>query len=494
MPTDNWVNAERPETQPGFSLQLNGQTLFDRKRMPNPFRNLPSVNQLLESDRLKKMVETVNHSVVANGVRDFLDDLREQVSQATEEVTIPTPGEIADSIANWLEKEQTPSLRPVINGTGVLLHTGLGRAPLAEQAVAAVSEMSTGYASVELDLASGDRGQRLRAVENLLCELTGAEAACVTNNNAAATMITLSAMAAGQEVIVSRGQLIEIGGSYRLPEVMECSNAVLREVGTTNKTRGSDYANAINEQTGALLKVHPSNYVVMGFSETPGIEEMVKIGRQHDLPVIDDVGSGALVDFGKYGLKDEPVVQESIHAGADLVLFSGDKLVGGPQCGIIVGRKKLVDQIIRDPLMRAFRVGKMTLAALQATLMLYRKPDQAEIHIPLLRMLSTPVDNLKLRGDRIAGQINHLVFIKNASSESAQSMLGGGSLPTQHLDSWAVVIVPEGLSVDELAAKLRHSSPSLIGRVQNDRLHIDLRTVNPSQDIELVQLLENLET
>ena len=214
--------------------------------MPNPFRNLPSVNQLLESDRLKQLVENVNHSVVANGVRDFLDDLRVQVAQAADEVTIPTPGEMADKIATWLEKDQVPSLRSVINGTGVLLHTGLGRAPLAQHAVDAIDELATGYASVELDLESGERGQRIAAVEKLLCELTGAQAACVTNNNAAATMITLAAMAAGTEVIVSRGQLIEIGGSYRLPDVMQCSGAVLREVGTTNKTHVSDYSDAVN--------------------------------------------------------------------------------------------------------------------------------------------------------------------------------------------------------------------------------------------------------
>lgn len=461
--------------------------------MANPFRNLPSVNQLLESDRLKQMVETVNHSVVANGVRDFLDDLRTQVAQATEEVAIPSPGEIADSIATWLEKEQTPSLRTVINGTGVLLHTGLGRAPLARQAIDAIDELSTGYASVELDLESGERGQRIRAVERLLCELTGAEAACVTNNNASATMITLSALAAGHEVIVSRGQLIEIGGSYRLPEVMECSNAKLKEVGTTNKTRASDYSDAINEETGALLKVHPSNYVVMGFTETPTIEEMVKIGNQHSLPVIDDVGSGALIDFGRFGLTDEPVVQDSIEAGADIVLFSGDKLIGGPQCGIIIGKKKLVEKIIRSPLMRAFRVGKLTLAALQATLTLYRKPDQAEMHIPLLRMLSTSDENLKLRAEKIVSMTQHLGFIKSVRAEVTQSMLGGGSIPTQHIASWAVAIEPNGMSVNDLAAKLRQAEPSLLGRVNNDQLFIDIRTVQPSQDMEIVQLLEQLQ-
>ena len=460
--------------------------------MPNPFRNLPSVNQLLESEPLKKMVESVNHGVVANGVREFLDDLRVQVSQAAEEVSIPTPGEIAESIATWLEKEQRPSLRKVVNGTGVLLHTGLGRAPLAEAAVDEIREMATGYASVELDMESGERGQRIAAVEKLLCQLTGAEAACVTNNNAAATMITLSAMASGKEVIVPRGQLSEIGGSYRLPEVMECSNAKLREVGTTNKTRADDYANAVNEETGALLKVHPSNYVVVGFSETASIEEMVKVGRQHNIPVIDDVGSGALVDFSEFGLSDEPVVSHSVQAGADVILFSGDKLIGGPQCGIIVGKKEYIQRIIKNPLMRAMRVGKLTLAALQATLKLYQRPQEARIQIPLLRMLATPIENLKMRAEKFATQINHLGYVKNAVAEESQSMLGGGSIPTQHLPSWSVAIETEGLSVDDLAGKLREGTPALIGRVHKDRLFIDFRTVNPAEDLSLVDLFQGI--
>ena len=460
--------------------------------MPNPFRNLPSVNQLLESEPLKKMIESVNHRVVANGVREFLDDLRGQVSQAAEEVSIPTPGEIAETIATWLENEQRPSLRKVINGTGVLLHTGLGRAPLAESAVDEIRELATGYASVELNMESGERGQRIAAVEKLICQLTGAEAACVTNNNAAATMITLSAMASGTEVIVSRGQMIEIGGSYRLPDVMECSNAKLKEVGTTNKTRAADYENAIGDNTGALLKVHPSNYVVVGFSETVSIEDMVKIGRRHDVPVIDDVGSGALLDFSEFGLSDEPIVAHSIQAGADVALFSGDKLIGGPQCGIIVGKKKYIDKIIKNPLMRAMRVGKLTLAALQATLKLYQRPKEARIHIPLLRMLATPQENLKLRAEKFATQINHLDFIQSATAEESQSMLGGGSIPTQHIPSWSVAIETQGQSVDELARKLRDATPGLIARVHKERFFIDMRTVHPGEDVSLVEIFQGL--
>lgn len=460
--------------------------------MPNPFRNLPSVSQLLESEPLKKMVKTVNHNVVADGVRTFLDDLRTQVSTAAEDIAIPTASEIATRVADWLEKSEQPMLRPVINGTGILLHTGLGRAPLCSDAINAVSDIASGYASVELDLASGNRGQRIRAVESILCELTGAEAAAVVNNNAAATMLALAALASGQEVVVSRGQLIEIGGSYRLPDVMKCSGCELREVGTTNKTHPSDFENAIGENTGALLRVHPSNFEVVGFTRSVSLEEMVQIGNQHNIPVIDDVGSGALVDFSKFGLSDEPVVSHSVKQGADVVLFSGDKLVGGPQCGIIVGKKKHVQQILRNPLMRAMRVGKMTLAALNATLLCYRNQDLDNNQIPLLRMLSISSENLKLRADKIAEQVGQLSGFKSAIAEPCQSMLGGGSVPTQQLDSWCVSIETESMSMDALASRLRNGEPALIGRIQNDRLVLDLRTIHPQYDILLVELFSEV--
>lgn len=461
--------------------------------MPNPFRNLPSVNQLLESEPLKKMVDSVNHRVVADGVRTFLDDLRAKVSTTAEEFQIPSTGEMADRIAKWLEDEQVPTLRTVINGTGVVLHTGLGRAPLCDSAVAAVQELSTGYSSVEIDLATGGRGQRVKAIEKLLCELTGAEAAVVVNNNAAATMITLSELAKDKEVIVSRGQLIEIGGSYRLPEVMECSGAKLKAIGTTNKTRAVDYENAVNEETGALMLVHPSNFKIVGFTESASIEELVAIGRAKNLPVIDDVGSGALLDFAKFGLDDEPVVTESVTAGADVVLFSGDKLVGGPQCGIIVGRKEFVSRILKNPLMRAMRVGKMTLAALQATLLEYRKPETAEQKIPLLRMLSMPIGNLKLRAEKIAGQIGGCTYIKSVAAVEEQSMLGGGSLPDQRIGTWCVSIEPQDLSLTQLTTKLREATPAIMGRVFKERLLLDMRTIAPAQDLTLVEIFEGLE-
>ena len=460
--------------------------------MPNIFRNLPSVNQLLENPQLKQMVESVNHSVVADGVRTFLDDLRSQVSNAAEEIPIPSPNEIAEKIADWLKSEERPYLRPVINGTGIILHTGLGRAPLATPAIAAVNEIAAGYASVEVDLKTGERGQRVKAVERLLCELTGAEAALIVNNNAAATMIALSALAGGTEVIVSRGQLIEIGGSYRLPDVMECSGATLKEVGTTNKTHLYDYENAIGEQTGALLKVHPSNFEVVGFTKTVSTQELVKLAAKHDIPVIDDVGSGALIDYAQFGLMNEPVVGQSIKDGADIVLFSGDKLIGGPQCGIVIGKKKYIDKILKNPLMRAMRVDKMTLAALAATLRLYRDEAKAKQEVPILRMLSMPTENLKLRATKLAQQISHLPLVGTCDVVEDQSMLGGGSLPTQKISTWCVAIEPASGSVNNFSNLLRQASPSVIGRVQKDRLFLDMRTVQPSQDTELVSIFEAL--
>jgi L-seryl-tRNA(Ser) seleniumtransferase len=457
--------------------------------MQNPLRHLPSVNELLENPQLQKVVDRVNHSVVVNGARKILDDVRGQVRQAADNVTIPTPAELASRVADWVLREEQPRLRPVINATGILLHTGLGRAPLSQEALQSITAIAGGYSSLEVDLESGHRSQRGNAVEKLLCELTGAEAATVVNNNAGATLITLATLAKGREVVVSRGHLIEIGGSYRLPDVMAVSGAILKEVGTTNKTRISDYSSAIGESTGALMKVHPSNFEVVGFTESVGIESLVEVAHQHRLPVIDDIGSGALFDFGKYGLSHEPVVADSIQAGADVALFSGDKLVGGPQCGIIVGKKKYIDKILKNPLMRALRVDKMTLAGLAATLRVYRDVESAEQAIPLLAMLSTSLENLAHRAERLAPQIDAIPGIESATAVACHSMLGGGTVPTQQIESMGIAICPTELSVDKLATRLRKGSPALFGRINNDRLLLDLRTVTPSFDVEIVDLL-----
>jgi len=455
--------------------------------VPNPLRNLPSVNELIERQPLKQLVENISHNTVVSNVRSFLDNLRGEVQTAAADIRIPTPAELAERIAEWIVTAEKPALQPVINATGVLLHTGLGRAPLAEEALAAVNRTARDYATVEVDAASGQRSQRVLAVEALLKELTGAEAVAVVNNNAGATLITLTALATGQEVIVSRGQLIEIGGSYRLPDVMTCSGARLREVGTTNKTRIDDYRTAIGVDTAAIMRVHTSNYVVAGFSEEATLEELVALGRQRNRPVIDDIGSGALVDFTPYGAPAEPVAKASIAAGADLVLFSGDKLLGGPQCGIIVGKKHLVDKITRHPLMRALRTGKMTLAALAATLELYRKPERARLQVPLLALLETPLENLQNRAARLAPQIAATSGVEAAAAVEESACLGGGSVPTQHIPTWCVAVTPSSqYTVDSLAGALRSGAPPAFGRVQQGRLLLDLKTVFPRHDIELV--------
>jgi len=458
--------------------------------MSKVLRNIPSVNELLESPPLRKIVDRVSHNVVVSSVRSFLDNLRTELQTKTAEV--PRPSELAERIAQWIMSEEQARFRTVVNATGILLHTGLGRAPLAEEALAAVHELSRGYASLEIDLNSGERSQRAMAVERELRQLTGAEAAFVVNNNAAATLLTLAAMAAGKDVIVSRGELIEIGGSFRLPDVMQQSGAVLCEVGTTNKTRIADYAKAITDKTAALMKVHTSNYRVVGFSEAASLKEIVELGRQRNLVVIDDIGSGAVIDLTPYGIVGEPIAADSIRTGADLVLFSGDKLLGGPQCGIIVGRKKLVADIARHPLSRALRVDKMKLAALYATLRLYRDPQQAEQRIPLLALLSTPLENLRNRAERLAPQIGATRCVREAAVVESVTYLGGGSVPTQQIPTYCVSVAPAQGSIDQFAQRLRAGEPAVMGRIQHDRLLFDLRTVFASQDRLLVEALEKL--
>lgn len=459
----------------------------------NPLRGIPSVNELLSHPALESLTEKVHRNVVVSGVRSFLGTLRDTTLEAASDVKLPDPAELAERISRWILSQQQPRLRPVINATGILLHTNLGRAPLAEEALEEVVAVARGYAGLELDLTTGKRSQRIEAVAAQLRELTGAEAALVVNNNAAATLLTLATLAPRREAIVSRGQLIEIGGSYRLPEVMRTGGAVLREVGTTNKTRIDDYADAITEETGLLLRVHPSNFVVVGFTEQPTLVELAALGRKHNLPVVDDIGSGALVDFSQFGLADEPIAGESIKAGADVVLFSGDKLLGGPQCGIIVGRRPLLEAMAAHPLMRAFRVDKMTLAALSATLRLYGSPDTAEAKVPLLAMVCTSVENLQNRAERMAPQLAAVDAVAQAEVIEGTAFLGGGSVPTQQLDTRCVALKPARGSVDAMAAALRTGKLPVVGRIQQDRLLLDLRSVLPSQDIRLVEAVAALD-
>ena len=437
-----------------------------------------------------KLVDRINRNVVVSTVRTVLDEVRNEVQTVASEKTLPSVAELAERVARRIAENEVPPLRSVINATGILLHTGLGRAPLAEEAIEEMCEVTRNYASVELDLTSGQRSQRVAAVESLLVELTGAEAACVVNNNAGATMLVLAALARDKEVVVSRGQLIEIGGSFRLPDVMAASGAVLKEVGTTNRTRLSDYETAIGENTGALMLVHPSNYVVTGFSESVKIEELVTVGEKHEVPVIDDIGSGALLDFSRFGFSGEPVAGQSIKAGADIVMFSGDKLLGGPQCGIILGRQPLIDRISKHPIARAMRVGKLTLSALAATLRLYRHPEEALRSIPLLHLLSTSAENLRNRAQRLAPRIAAATAVEVAEVVEDVTYLGGGSVPDQKLSTWCIAVKPAGMSISRLAAVLRCGKTPVVGRVKNDQLLLDLRGVLPRQDMQLVEAVE----
>jgi L-seryl-tRNA(Ser) seleniumtransferase len=454
----------------------------------NPFRNLPSVNDVLQCACLQEAAEHA-HEQIVGAVREELAELRQRLARGES----PNGQTDADAVArralDRLRQSVRPKLRAVINATGIVLHTNLGRAPMAEAAADAAHAAAHGYLNLELDLETGKRSSRQVAVREWLCRLTGAESATAVNNNAAATVIALRALCQGREVIVSRGQLIEIGGSFRIPEIMAVSGATLREVGTTNITRLSDYERAICPTTAALMLIHTSNYRISGFTESVPIAELAALGRKHNLKVIDDVGSGALLDFGRFGLAGEPVVRDSVAAGADLVLFSGDKLLGGPQAGLLVGRKEWIQKIEKDPLMRAFRLDKMTLAALEATLRLYLNEAQALREVPLLRMLGAGLDELRRRAEALAEQLRAVDGLAAVTAAEDVAYVGGGSLPDQALKTWVVEVRPAALGDEELAYRLRTGEPAVVARLRGGSLVLDVRTVFPAQEAALVAAL-----
>ena len=396
-------------------------------------------------------------------------------------------GGIEQAVATQLAAAFRPSLASVINATGVVIHTNLGRAPLAAAAIERVAEVARGYSSLEYDVDRGARGRRDVHAEGLICRLTGAEAAVVVNNNAAATMIVLAALAAGREVIVSRGELVEIGGGFRVPDVMAQSGATLREVGTTNKTRAADYAAAISEKTALILRVHPSNFTIEGFTERPDLAELVAIGKTFNIPVAEDLGSGNVAgpDPGPDpGTASDPTVAATIAAGVDVCCFSGDKLLGGPQAGIIVGRRAQLDRIRKHPLMRALRVDKMTYAALEATLAEY-VAGRAQTTVPVRRMLTMTADEVRGRAEILAAAIGTLTGWR-AELVAGASAIGGGSAPGVELPTWLVAIEKAGTTPDGLEAALRRHTPPIIARIERDRVLLDLRTVPPEQDSALL--------
>ena len=454
----------------------------------NPFRALPPVSRVLADPALGAAKAAHPPAAVTAAVRAELHARREKLA-AGESTADTDAGGIAAGAAARLAADAAAALRPVINATGIVLHTNLGRAPLHESAARAAYDAARGYLNLDLDLATGKRASRQDAVRAGIRRVTGAAAGVAVNNCAAATVLVLRALAAGKEVVVSRGQLIEIGGSFRLPDVMAASGATLREVGATNITRAADYERAIGPNTGLLLRVHPSNYRVRGFTKSVPLAALVALGRKHRVPVADDAGSGATADPAAFGLPGEPVVSAGIATGADVVLFSGDKLLGGPQAGIIAGTAAVVRRVESDPLMRAFRPDKMTLAALDATLRLYRDPARAAREVPVLRMLSTPVAELRRRAERLAAVLGAIPGIDPPEVLDAEGYAGGGSLPDRPLPAVVVAVRPAagpGVTVGELARRLRVGDPAVVARVKRDRLLLDPRTVFDWQEEPLI--------
>ena len=443
-------------------------------------RMLPGVDQLLEQSKKDVFFEDIPKTVVVNSIRRTLDSQRHRILAAD-------PGIVERSLSNSRIMERvkeaaaramTPNLKPLINATGVVVHTNLGRSLVPAEVIENLAQIAGHYSNLEYDLGAGKRGSRYSSVEDILCEISGAEAGMVVNNNAAAVLLCLETLARGKEVIVSRGELVEIGGSFRVPDVMAKSGGILKEVGTTNRTHMHDYENALDDNTALMLKVHRSNYSVIGFTAEVSLNELVELGTKHGLPVMEDLGSGTFIDFSKYGLVKEPTVQESVSAGVDVVTFSGDKLLGGPQAGIIVGKKQIVDRIKQNPLARALRIDKMTLAALETTLRLYRDEDQAVRLIPTLRMLTMGSTELVNRANRLADDLHAIGGSRLAVNlAELSSKAGGGALPLLELPSKCLRIKIQGLSANKLEKNMRQNTPPIIGRIEDDAYIIDPRTL-----------------
>ena len=461
------------------------QILCKMGAMESEFRRLPGVDKVLADERVRRAGRQYPHERLVAVVREQLEQERKSIMAGKKASSFDG---IVDSVLSQLASIESVSLRPLINATGVILHTNLGRAPLSREAIAAMESVSRGYSNLEFDLESGARGSRQVHVEALLCQLTGAEAALVVNNNAAAVLLGLTALARRKEVIVSRGQAVEIGGGFRIPDVMRQSGAKLVEVGTTNITRPADYEQAITSRTAGLLRVHSSNFKVVGFTGEVSLEELVAVGKKHNLPVLDDVGSGCFLDTAQFGLAPEPVVQKSIAEGASLVFFSGDKLMGGPQAGLIVGKRELVDKLRKHPLARAMRIDKIRLAGLAATLVHYWK-GEALTRIPVWQMISAPIAGIEKRAKAWTEAIG-----KGARVIDDESMVGGGSLPGGTLLTKLVAL---GSKENPAMAKrinqqLRRQKVPVIGRISDDVLLLDPRSVLPEEDETVLSALKEI--
>lgn len=456
-------------------------------------RALPAVDRILQEEPLQEIANRIPYSLLLEVSRESIDHFRDKIIASSsggelEKLTID-PAVIAAEAAERARLRFLSGLRPVINATGVILHTNLGRAPLAEQAIRAVTSTAGQYSNLELSLESGQRDSRLAHVEGLICTLTGAEASLIVNNNAAAVLLVLNTLAKDREVIVSRGQLVEIGGGFRIPDVMKASGATLVEVGTTNKCYRHDYERAISDRTALLLKVHTSNYRIIGFTEEVSRKELVSLGRQVGLPVVEDLGSGAFYDFTAYGLPPEPTVQECLEEGVGAVSFSGDKILGGPQAGIIVGDRDLIRRLRDNQLSRALRVDKLTIAAMEATLRLYHDHEKARCEIPVLGMLTADTRDLKARADRLLRRLKQQIEAGDWQVMEGASCVGGGAMPLAELPTYLISYRSGDISAEELMKKLRWGDPPLIARVHQEHLLLDLRTILPEQEGEIVTMM-----
>lgn len=441
-------------------------------------RSLPKVDELLQNNKLQDLSQKLDQEYLVEIIREEIEKVRSSILKQTFEGDHICIDTMIEGIRSRLRREFDFGLKKVINGTGVVLHTNLGRAPMPRAVQSAFDDILYGYCNLEYEIDKGVRGSRHDHLKGLIQKLTGAEDVIVVNNNAAAVMLVLSTMAKGREVVVSRGELVEIGGSFRIPKVMEHSGAILKEVGSTNKTHLHDYEEVIGENTAALMKVHTSNFKIMGFTDSVSIKDLKPLAEKYDLPIIDDLGSGVFLDLRKYGLDYEPTVMDSLAAGADIVTFSGDKLMGAAQCGVIVGKAKYIAQMKKNNLLRALRVDKMTITALTATLSMYLDSENIEKNIPVLRMLSQSEEQLKTK----AQHLYDLIREKSGSEDQiecvpCQSMVGGGSLPTQLMSSYGIRISPKDQSTSKLEQQLRIQEPHLVGRVEEDHYYLDVRTI-----------------
>lgn len=450
------------------------------------YKKIPKVDVLLEDKNIKKAIDYYGHNFIVDVIRWKCDEIRCFIDSCNDADQIKkTINGLTKNVVELCEAWHGANLKKVINGTGVVLHTNLGRAPLGKAQTKNMDEVAAGYTNLEYDLSTGKRNRRYAHVEDKLKYLTGAEAGVVVNNNAAAVMLVLNTIAKNKEVITSRGELVEIGGSFRIPDVMNVSRAKLVEVGTTNKTHLADYENAITSKTAALLKVHTSNYKIVGFSESPSINELRQIADEHSLIVYEDLGSGTLIDFSEFGLCDEPTVQNSINLGVDIVSFSGDKLLGGPQAGIIVGKKRFIEKIKKNPLNRTLRVDKFTLALLDSTLTQYLNKDEAIKNIPVLNMLTSRADDIKIKAETLQKKLAKQKLDCTIAIEKTKSQAGGGSMPLLEIDSYSIAFSPTKISVNSLENKLRKSEIPIIGRCKNDKYYLDLRTIDKT-DFEII--------